>query len=127
MTPAEELREAARLMRERAEAATPGRWDADGDERGDVYNPGVHNYPPDGTDPVWVAECGPVEGRGYQDAEHIAGWHPVVALLVADWIDCHGRDLASAGGDMRFVAGCDSPGDVQMALTVARTYLGSVS
>lgn len=117
MNAAEELREAARLMRVRAEAATPGRWDADGDERGDVYNPGVHNYPPDGTETVWVAECGPVEGRGYQDAEHIAGWHPAVALAVADWLD---RAAHTATGLP------DHCADV-LALAVARAYLGGAS
>jgi hypothetical protein len=42
---------------------------------------------------------------------------------IADWIESHGRDLAS-GGHLRF---CDSPGDTEQALTAARAFLGGQS
>jgi hypothetical protein len=65
------IREAARLMRQRAEAATEGPWTAH----------------PDGL--VWAERLGdPVSGSTeIEDAEHIASWHPSVVLLVADWLD----------------------------------------
>jgi len=44
------------------------------------------------TDPV----SGSVEP---EDAEHIAGWDPVVALAVAAWLNLAADDLAVAGGD----------------------------
>lgn len=66
---ADVLRKAAALMRERAEAATGG---------------------------PWLAYGHTVEGAGtvyfdkhslHGDADHIASWHPAVALAVADWLD----------------------------------------
>lgn len=41
---------------------------------------------------------------------------------LADWLDAHARDLASADGDRSM---CDSPGDLAHALAVARAYLGA--
>ena len=75
---AETLRRAASLMRERAEGATPGPWTCYGDHL------------------VWPSEQGPAAndpilamvGEAHEDsAEHIASWHPAVALAVADWLD----------------------------------------
>ena len=60
-TPAEELRQAAKLMREQAQAATPGPWSA-------------------------FAEC-----HETPDAKYIAGMHPGVALAVADWLETEAR------------------------------------
>lgn len=55
-------------------------------------------------------------------AEHIAAWHPAVALAVADWLDETARELdevtAFHGGDYE-------PGPhFQSALSVACTFLG---
>jgi hypothetical protein len=66
----ETLREAARLMRERAEDATPGPWSADG-----------FAVEEDNEATVVIAQW------LRQDATHIASWHPAVALAVADWLD----------------------------------------
>lgn len=99
------LREAAALMRERAEAATPSPWLADVKDDGRAW---VFIYD----------EMDSLSLHGYpNDAEHIASWHPAVALAVADWLDriawtwefeptLQGR----VGGDE--------------ALAVARAYLG---
>ena len=77
---AEKLREAAALMRERAEAATRGPWRADGTTVGGARHQPVvmGGFDSSGSlqDP-----CAP------WDAEHIASWHPAVALAVADWLD----------------------------------------
>ena len=83
---AELLREAAALMRERAERAEQGRWKlwgmqvmADPRGTGDVadaipvataYTPSTH----------------PDQLRTF-NATHIATWHPLVALAVADLLD----------------------------------------
>ena len=72
------IREAAALMRERAEAATEGgpRWETGPD---DMHGPSrLVVYPADSDSAVAFA--------GYEDAEHIASWHPTVALAVADWL-----------------------------------------
>jgi hypothetical protein len=74
---AELLREAAALMRERAEAATPGPW-----MRAEPWDRAVGQV-----DGPWVAETTALGQATAANAEHIASWHPAVALAVADWLD----------------------------------------
>jgi hypothetical protein len=94
------LREAAALMRERAEAASryePDRWFAhDGSVIAGTAAP--HQT---------IAPC----LTYYDDAEHIASWHPAVALAVADLL---------------LEASLDWP-EYPAALAVARAYLGRES
>lgn len=121
---AEILRRAAALMRERAEAAMPGPWVRSGSSIETDHScslshdcwPVADTYSgrkPDGSQQS--------PSRLRDDAEHIASWHPAVAIAVADWLDVHAGDLASSGGHL---PSCDSPGDVEHALAVARAYLG---
>lgn len=105
MTDVDLIREAAALMRERAEAATEGgpRWETGPD---DMHGPSrLVVYPADSDSAVAFA--------GYEDAEHIASWHPTVALAVADWLDDHASqsDILRCAPNPR-------------AINVARTYLG---
>jgi hypothetical protein len=69
------LREAAALMRSRAEAVRTGADEPDmwfgADEIVDEF--------------MWGDQ--PQHGDVKADAEHIASWHPVVALAVADLLD----------------------------------------
>ncbi len=110
MTEIEMLREAAELMRQRAKAASEGPWSA--------YTDGL----------VWANRLGdPVSASTEpEDAEHIASWHPAVALAVADWLD------AAANREQEYRNGpyqCEPiEGDeVHAALTIARAYLGEVA
>lgn len=116
---AEILREAAALMRERAEAATAGRWEP---------MAGAFGNPSDGPDHMRVVTEGwsdaydvehtvartEYDQQGGNDAEHIASWHPTVALLVADLLNniigAQEQDVSAIELD---------------ALAVARAYLGS--
>jgi hypothetical protein len=108
------LLDAAALMRQRAEAASDGPWEA--------LALGSEGY-------AVLAER-PAEDRrrsrlrvarlGWEDwdtdranAEHIASWPPAVAVAVADWLDAEAdavEGLASSLSDY--------------ALAVARAYLG---
>jgi len=112
---AELLREAAALMRANAAAAHEGPWTREGiggrrdagyvhGERGQRI---VAHYVPD------------------RDIEHIASWHPVVALAVADWLD-----HAAARAESKIEHG-GKPEPVWLherdALAVARAYLGRES
>lgn len=126
------LREAAALMRERAEAATPGPWSA-ADEHELL----------DGSSPTWCVSnmrpgfeaMSPTKGYlgdvaetslGFHqpcdeyNALHIASWHPAVALAVADWLD---HQATSAERAERFQAYDER--HWMGALTIARAYLGS--
>lgn len=116
------LRRAAQAMRERAEAATPGPWTYDGNPSGAVWPlpyPATLAYVQPRRDELPVAYAipnGDVIPTGTQvaNAEHIASWHPAVALAVADWLD-----------DEAVVAGEDKPNP--WALEVARVFLGGAS
>ena len=111
-SPAEELREAARLMRERGRRALADlsdfAWTAgptiDPDNNGWYV---ALDYDVDGYDTT-VAQL-PYDYEG-DTAQHVASWHPTVALAVADVLD------AFADGHPL----CDGK-----VLTVARAYLGS--
>jgi len=90
---ADVLRRAAALMRERAEAATPGPWEQM-TNYGLLSNAANVHTTPDRTTPGWTACCeGPLVGgtaaddeKRWANAAHIASWHPAVALAVADWL-----------------------------------------
>ena len=85
---AEALRRAAALMRERAEAATPGRW-----EHVEAFHASFVCFPArDDLDTVAAtkilrADNRPGRRKDKRDAAHIASWHPAVALAVADWLE----------------------------------------
>ena len=142
---AEILRRAASLMRERAEAADAGPWTQDSQVRGDTV---IFN-----AEGEWVTNV--TSGRTYAEnivtfdhevanGEHIASWHPAVALAVADWLATE-----AAEWEVNFLAtqapsrGIDQPpalhyGDpegaaknadyhARRALAVARAYLGGAA
>lgn len=107
MTPVEELRAAAALMRERAIGLEDaGAWGADGHE--------VHC--PAGIIPASTYDA--------DFAQHIASWHPAVAFAVADWLD---READQQVGDENH-SNCDATAKYgctfTAALAVARAYLG---
>lgn len=107
------LRRAAKEMREKAEAAVL----ACGDEPW-LFDYGYPGY--DVSNSVGVAV---VENGTEETAEHIASWHPAVALVVADWLDNEAGhyDASVKGLDVR-------PEQAESAysfpLAVARAYLG---
>lgn len=122
MSPAETLRKAAKLMRERAGAATPGPWHAhsSGDVCDDWFvtsrdyglvSTGINDGPDDS---LVLVE------RDQRDAAHIASWHPGAALAVADWLE----SLSGIEWIER-----EPPPFVELthALNVARAYLGEAS
>lgn len=120
------LRETARLIRRRAQAATPGPWRVSSDE---ATRPQVLA----GNDRRVAARVGvPTEtARQWNpaDAPHVAAWHPGVALAVADHLDAAGADLF-AYGPLHCADGCHECDDdiwaphVRRALAVARAWRG---
>lgn len=110
----ETLRRAAALMRERAEAAADGRWAVEV-----AQSNGIPNM-------VITADTAMVVADTYDkphqhDAEHIASWHPAVALAVADWLNIAAADLVAYANDETQPF---DPTAINKALVVARAYLG---
>jgi len=112
-SPADALRTAAKLMRERATAATPGPWTP--------MALGSEGY-------LVLREHGTIRERGKgrvgrfgckdwdddrADAEYVASMHPLVALAVADWLDAEAASIEIY-----------ESADADKALAVARAYLG---
>lgn len=129
MRPIEEIREAVRVLRERASAATPGPWRTvidDSESQSTVVrrccNP-IH--PAEDPDHVWQYDDCPddlvVDAYREATAMYIALMDPPVALALADWLDAHARDVSAANGR---IGACESPANTLTALTIARAVLG---
>ena len=90
-SPAETLRRAAKLMRERAEGCEPRRWhwEACGDKR---YPQRITS---DGNVAL-IAETFIDPAHRPYEAEHIASWSPPPAAAFADWLDDTAEKLADA-------------------------------
>lgn len=108
MTPAETLRAAAKLMRERAEAV-PQNWCL---VRSQIIAVGTGRLA--GTDVI--GDC-QVPAR----AAYVASMHPGVALAVADWLEL------AAGLDDATVFPAGDEVFTRRALAVARAYLGEAA
>lgn len=122
---AELLRRAAALMRERAEAATPGPWFAGNAPSVRVVRAGH---------PVYGRPNVAMSGARAADRNfpHIASWHPPVALAVADlltttawWLEDEWPDDPDAPMDWMNSTG-ETAERVKAALAVARAYLGDL-
>lgn len=65
------------------------------------------------------------------EVEHIASWHPLIALAVADWLEVRAREYDGMArgpfglAGVAFVSGAGGAGDADPALAVARAYLGT--
>lgn len=113
-TPADTLRGAAALMRERAsnESIPASPWYIEDDD----YAFNVLAPDPEMPDAPWdVARDVPSNDDASPLAEHIASWHPAVAFAVADWLDVTARDVGT------------SSLAYHRALAVARAYLGDAA
>jgi hypothetical protein len=132
--PADTIRRAAALMRERAEKATPSPW-RDSAVDGNRYAALVSDVMPAGRKPgggwdVTEGYGGYLIGESVQsqDRQHIASWHPAVALAIAAWLD----EAAAREDEHQEYAAAEGmtddgpvPGDeAHAALTFARAYLG---
>lgn len=115
---AAELREAAALMRERAEA-TKQPHHPYADRKMDLVT----------TDAEWRLEC--MDYLGGTMGPHCASWSPAVALAVSEWLDTAGADLWAHAPLCPCADGCLDCDDemwqphVRRALAVARAYLGT--
>ena len=120
---AEILRQAAALMRERAEAATPGPWSQHTAEAaadtvifaGSEWVTNVDNCPSVG-EHLRTPGGSICSDQALPNGAHIASWHPAVAVAVADWLD------QCAQFSERGLLGVIHE---RKALAVARAYLGS--
>jgi hypothetical protein len=135
------LREAAKVLRGRAEAAKPGPWSA-ADEHGlmpDAWpawcvsqmRPGYESMSPEDGYVTDVADVHGDDKTACPDADYIATMHPGVGLALADWLD----DIAAGWMWDDDGAACDWDGmplklDEAVdshAVKVARLILGRAS
>ena len=140
---AERLREAARLMRERVTGAAlnhlgdpSGRWqtaEGEGHNRDSRRTLGQFSMIHDGKAEVALV-------RGFSNerqaiAEHVASWHPVVALAVADWLEESADHLDAHDDAPGFPVDAVCPTALEglecsvlgQALKVADAHLGSAA
>ena len=116
LTVAEELRHAAALIRERADAATPGPWrhmcmGSDGCIV--IRTTGTIREKMRGR----IAQFGWKEWKAdHADAVHVAGWDPPTAHAAADLLQLVAAQCAVRGGP-------DRTGYAAYALALARAYL----
>lgn len=134
----EELREASALMRERAEAASPGPWvqHTAALEADTAVFDGIGNWVTNVDNCANTAERAIIGGesvcsdQAVPNGEHIASWHPAVALAVADWLereaDEHERHVARSI-KITSIRTAYADDRARHALAVARAYLGSTS
>lgn len=114
---AELLRRAVAEMRKRAEAATPGPWGIDERSGRDVTDQWWYEVGVSMPDTRGALILGDNEDDG-ATAKHVASWHPIVALAVADLLE---ELAAMSDGEAPDFWGGAWPAD---ALAVARAYLG---
>jgi hypothetical protein len=145
----DELRAAAKLMRERAMAATPGPWERPLDTR---HKNVVIAALPEGEQGSWISGTIPAEfashsgitgryagqrervsvveaniwsiggftrKRSGRDLDYIASMNPVVALAVADWLDNEAAATELVAAEGPAI-GLPTPAAVKLA----RAYLG---
>lgn len=111
------LRRAAALMRERAEAARSGEWFAD-TTGGDADVRAAWRF---GACDIAVCEGSLPEGNA-ANAEHIASWHPAVALAFA-------KVLEDAAAALEFDTGVglterEASSGFEAVIAAARAFLG---
>lgn len=116
-------------MRSRAEAATPGPWFAD-DLYATVtaapYRSARAAYDRRTSDErVWVVPESMDSSVDGDDLAHIASWHPLVALAVADWLEVEADEADRYSGEGAPQVCCGR--GYRDAVAVARAYLGGVS
>lgn len=113
MSDADYLRETAALIRETAQAATPGPWGFAGtDNFGIAVHRGEHD-----TIALYAAR---------DDARYIASWSPPVALAVADWLEdaAENLEMQAPGGELQRVWDMRVHIAGDKALAVARAWRG---
>lgn len=120
MSGAETLRRAAALMRERAEAASPGPWSCDGKSGIDDLHFGHVGLP------VLRGPHGPNSyGPSLADTQHMAGMDPPVALALAAWLEYEAErffNAYDASPSVRYIA--ITPREHNLAMDIANAYLG---
>lgn len=106
----EYLHETARMIREKATHPdlSGGPWFAS--PHGDVHDDGS----------LWVCDT-----QSGEAAEHIASWHPAVALAVADWLDSIAAWPMIDQYVRDYFTGA-APGTAKAALAVARAWRGEL-
>jgi hypothetical protein len=123
-SPVDDLREAAKLLRERAKKAATGPWRHDPDlywnRPGPFFDQTFVGSGPDET-PWCIACTGPsAETWAHGNAAYIASMHPLVGLALADAFE----DTAQAIAELEQDGGAIDIREDDVLVRLARLYLG---
>lgn len=113
-TPAETMKRASALIRERARELPPLPWRAEGRDvlATQDYNPGGAGWDPDWDQAFNVAVC-----PRQDEAEYVASMHPLIGAALADLLGTI-AEMVDLDPDLMGRVGCEE------VLTIARLYLG---
>jgi hypothetical protein len=114
-SPASQLRAAASLMRERAQAAVPGPWAA--------LDGGVMSL---ADETLWPVSSASIPGHAKDRATrvHIASWQPSAALAAAALLDVVAAETEERASAWQDACPCVAVDHYHEAAALARAYLG---
>jgi hypothetical protein len=122
------LRQAATILRERAEAATPGPWRSTTGIAPNVLGPREPEDLGGGLASILRANLPLINGQRRREANvaYSATMHPGVGLALADWLLVQSHHVASGQCEAHceYPDGCD---ETASALAVARLIVGGAS
>lgn len=117
--PTEDIHKAARLMRDRANTCSRHEpWTF----KQRIDNPSYTAHVSATGDAQWSGVADVIIGSAAE--AHIASWHPIVALAVADWLDSVAGRWIIAKDVQHYSARQENQ---ERALEVAHAYLGGAS
>jgi hypothetical protein len=116
----EDLREAAKLMRERAEAATKGPWVVESRDLWSLVRSAAPDIKWEYERDVMTVHTPDDE---WPDCTYVASMHPLVGQALAAWLD----ELAKRAEEMDSETCGVWPDGTNHTLTIAHAYLGRQS
>jgi len=127
LMPAETLRKAAALMREKASEASDGPWKSWVEGRDHWGGDSMIGTADDAGGDVYVRVGEGYHPRWEADQDYIASMHPLIGLALADLLDDSAAYYEGLSADEAAFVASALGGDVDPGLKLARIFLGEGS